>query len=179
MADVAANHTTHSAALPSLPIRRFHCRRRTSQEHALKRMRHWDGSFPFPASNRPNIVQIASPEPEQGISRQNLWRSRPSKKPREVAQGARADKIERSDLLPQLLKPAHQHLRVCKSKFTNHFRNECSLLYIGLDQKQLQVRPHDLEGESWEAGPGPYVGEPTLFHRQDRGAIHRLAEVTI
>src|SRR5215813_13597817 len=155
---------TGSAALRSLPIR-FGCTRRTSQQYTLKRMRHRYGSFPLPALNCPDIIEIASPEPEKHASSQDLWRSCPCKKLREVAQGPGTDKVERCDLLPQLLKPAHQHLGVCKSKFTNHFRDEGSLLYVGFDEKQLQVRPRDLEGESREAGSGPYVGEPTLFHR--------------
>ena len=125
----------------------------THEQKPSQRMRYGDRLLPLPMADFANLGEVASANPKNNLFRGYLFRPRPGQKGREFTERARANIIEGSDLLPQLLVSPHQNLCVSKSQFTNDFREKCDFLDVGFDQKQVQIRPEDLQGQARESAP--------------------------
>jgi hypothetical protein len=142
-------------------------------------MRYLDGIMPLPGANLLNLGEVASPNPQNNLFRCYLFRPGPLEKSGEFTERARADVIERSDLLPKLFVAPRQHLCVLKSQFSNDFREKCDFLDVGFDQKNLQIRPDYLQRKAWKSAARTSVGEPTVFQGDGLGRVHTLAKMTI
>src|SRR5215472_18518103 len=117
---------------------------------------------PVPPRQGLHGLQVPPADPQQRLPRLDLRRPRPSEERAKIAQGPRADQVQRCDLLAQLLKAADQHPGVVKSKLTNDFRKERGLLDVRFDQEDVPARTQNLDGQAREATPGTNVGQPTL-----------------
>src|SRR6266700_7725595 len=114
-------------------------------------MRYGDRLMPLPMADFANLGEVASSNPKDNLFRGYLFRPRPGKKGREFTERARANIIEGSDLLPQLLVSPHENLCVPKSQFTNDFREKCHFLEVAFDQQYVQIRLQDLQGQARES----------------------------
>ena len=66
-------------------------------------MRYGDRLVPLPMADLANLREVASANPKNNLFRCYLFRPRPGKKGREFTERPRANIIEGSDLLDQLL----------------------------------------------------------------------------
>jgi hypothetical protein len=84
-----------------------------------------------------NPLEISRTNPENSLLRSDSLGASPFEKRPKFTHRAGAHEIKRGNLFAELFITVDKDASVCKSKFTNHFREKGGFFYARFDQENL------------------------------------------